>query len=457
MIVCSFQAERYFINKDKIDLDIRKLKYLDSTFISVYPVYYEDEMMSLYQADLIRNARHYLNKVERMKQDLYHSSTCMKRTYTPKIKPSNKTSFHLPTWTSFDSKWTYAAQEINPQIKFEGKIKKEMESIAREGLLQFNENKQSQLTYSNITYGMQRYCGMRGVEYMLDIQTVEGPEVRLHMIHSHKHQLEPLRDSTYEALHEYVNFVVPLSNVSSRFTEFMAMYEKVCLKVHKYCKLHLVVYGERDVQLISDKIEVYKVKYPSSVMKVVAGLGKFSRGKALHQGISTLDSNDLIFTSDVDMTIKKSFVNRCRQNAIQGRRVYYPEVFKYHNMNFVYWYQKTPQVHYQIDRSHGHWCWYGFGMFCMYKSDYVTLGGYDLSIEGWGGEDIELANSTLRNNYDILRAPDPALSHRYHSRTCSKDLSEVKHKWCISSRDEEIADSRQLADYVHYLESKCKV
>lgn len=91
----------------------------------------------------------------------------------------------------------------------------------------------------------------------------------------------------------------------------------------------------------------------------------------------------------------------------------------------------------------------------MYKSDYEAIGGYDLSIEGWGGEDIELANSTLRNSYEILRAPDPALSHRYHPRTCSEDLSELKHKWCISSRDEEIADSRQLADYVHYLEKTC--
>ena len=437
-----------------MDLNIEKLKYPDSQFTTIYPVHSVDEMISIYQADLLREVRYHLSRVEKKKKELYKSSICKRRTYTPKSQPVVNQTANVTEWSSFGSLWTYVRQN-KPRDWFDGELKMEMEKVAKEGLTQYNDNMKSSLKYSNLTYGMYRYLGVKGKEYILDFNTREETALRLHILRPHEPQVIPLKDSTYEALHEYVNFVVPLSNVSSRFVDFMLMYEKVCLKVHKYCKLHLVVYGKNEVQFINEGIVEYKSKYPSAVIKIIPAQGKFSRGKALNLGISTLKSTDLIFTCDVDITIKRSFINRCRQNALQGRRIYYPEVFKYYNMDYVYWYEQKPKPVYEIDHYHGHWCTYGFGMFCMYKSDYEALGGYDLTIEGWGGEDIKLANSTLWNGYDIMRSPDPALSHRYHPRTCSKDLSDLQYKWCISSRDEEIADPRRLAEYVRYLENVC--
>ena len=40
---------------------------------------------------------------------------------------------------------------------------------------------------------------------------------------------------------------------------------------------------------------------------------------------------------------------------------------------------------------------FGYGMTCQYREDYLTVGGFDLKIEGWGSEDRLLYHSYLAN------------------------------------------------------------
>lgn len=306
-----------------------------------------------------------------------------------------------------------------------------------------------------------RYSGIMGREYILDFEfrhsSEEPLEKRVTVLLPHLENMFQIESTDY-LTHEQervVNFIIPLSGVNSRLNDFLNMYEELCLKPQEHCSLWLVMYGEKDAELIGKKLDALRRKYSGALMEIIVGTGKFSRGRALELGISRLQPTSLIFFCDVDMMIEKSFLRRCRRNPVRGQRVYYPEFFKYYNMDYVYKFNKKPWGR-GISRQHGHWAAYSYGMLCLYKSDYNIVGGFDMKIEGWGGEDVDLAKRVLKAKLDILRAPDPALSHRYHDKVCSTDLAPKQFADCISSRNEDLADRTKLAEYVFYLEENCQ-
>ncbi len=373
--------------------------------------------------------------------------------------PLNNNSSENKVWSVINPNVTYQSGSLEPQWWFDADVRMELESLMKQGVQLRGTTDSYYPQSAKLTYGLFRYSGLEGREVILDVETknkTHKKNERIHMVRPHDLKPVLLEDAGPEAMNKTIDFVVPLSNVKSRFTEFMKIYESFCLRDDEKCRLNLVVYGSSDIEAIRSDLTVYKKKYPSAQFVVIPGTGKFSRGRALHQGISSLQKSDLAFACDVDISIEKDFLDRCRRNAIQGRRVYYPQVFKYYNMDYVYKFKKRPMYGYEISRYHGHWCTYGYGMLCMYKSDYDYVGGYDSKIEGWGGEDIVLTDRVIQKGLEIMRAPDPSLLHRFHPKICSTSLSKQQYSQCLSSRNEDIADSRRLVDYKNYLETKCQ-
>lgn len=312
-----------------------------------------------------------------------------------------------------------------------------------------------------------RYLGIAGREYILDVELVEGGErreggegrtveKRVSILLPHLENLFQIDVRDFPSVERAVQFVIPLSRVNQRLYDFLTMYEELCLNTMEQCRLNLVVYGTEDRKLIGQRLATLRAKYPSASLQLIAGHGKFSRGRALEVGIATISPNDLIFICDVDMEIKAEFLRRCRRNTIRGESVYYPQFFKYYKMEYVYRFTKMPWGR-GISRQHGHWATYSYGMLCIYKSDYDSAGGFDSNIEGWGGEDVEFAQRVLRSQFEIMRAPDPALSHRYHDKVCNTNLTPTQFAQCISSRNEDLASRTRLAEYVFYLEERCKI
>lgn len=310
-----------------------------------------------------------------------------------------------------------------------------------------------------IHYVLLRYRGLVGREYLMDLtlrnHTGGLVEKRVSVLLPHLENMFQIESTNHPLVDKNVEFVVPTSGINKRLFEFLDMYEDVCLKTDERCNLNLVVYGEPDLKIISDSLRSLRLKYPTASLRLVTGKGRFSRGRALDLGISTLSRNDLVFMCDVDMEITGDFLQRCQHNTIKNKQVYYPEFFKYYNMDYVYRFTKRPR-RLSISRQNGHWAKYSYGMVCMYQGDYVRTGGFDTKIEGWGGEDNDLAMKVLKKGLNILRAPDPALSHRYHDKVCSTNLTPRQFASCIDSRNEDLADRTRLAEYVFYLEEKYK-
>lgn len=425
-------------------------------FVSIFPVRSARDMQVLHIVDLMRELKHNRKEVQSNSDDLYNSSLCQLETLEVNLSPPQQPT-EMKGWGVANPNSTYLSNHLEPRYWYDGDIRMELEMVAKRGLAEMNKNNFTAHIFRRVMYSYYRGRGTDGREIIIDVETQAKIIVRLHIMRPFLFKPILLEDSGIEAINKTIDFVVPLSNVRGRFSEFMKTYEDVCLKFGENCRLNLVIYGIEDMALIRSSLSVYKSKYPNAQFNLILGEGKFSRGRALRTGIATLPKSSLAFTCDVDMTIDRSFLNHCRRNAIEGRRVYYPEVFKYYDMAYVYRFEPKPLFGYDISRKHGHWCTYGYGMLCIYKSDYDIIGGYDATIEGWGGEDIQLIDDIIERGLEVMRAPDPALSHRYHPKICSKKLSAAQYSQCVTSRNEDIADRRRLADYIFYLENKCKI
>ena len=370
----------------------------------------------------------------------------------PPFTPTNK--YELVPWETIHSKEIYISGGLAPVQDIRGDRKHELDYVTKKAIDHINEHEVVPFKLHRIDSGYIRYSSTRGREYILDLSLYGQQDVvkrRINLVRPHMPQVVVLPDSGLDRKGIRINFVVPLSQVGKRFSEFMKAYESICLMNGENVRLVLATYGKDDVISVRKSVQEYQEKYPGAEFRVVHGEGQFSRGRALNLGLSVLNRNELAFLCDVDMTFDLPFLNRCRLNTIQGRRVYYPEFFKYYNMDYVYRFKRKPLT-YTIKREHGHWATYSYGMLCIYKSDYTAVGGFDTSIVGWGGEDVELFLKILRHKLEVLKAPDYGLTHRYHDKVCSTTLQPLQFSNCIKSRNEGLADRMQLAEYILYLE-----
>ena len=384
----------------------------------------------------------------------------LNRSVLPREFVIGKTIRDLIRWETVDIKnnKTYVSRNIQPFKMFSdgdelgGIVDKVLEYLGKNGSA-------SHAVILQEAY--LRRSGHIGQEIILDFAIWEKEEksvLRSHVSFPHTSGLMYVgAENTGTMDVKTVEFVVPLSNVNNRLLKFIRMYIDLCLVPKDLCSLNLVIYGSKDIELVKKLFDRLLQVFPEAHLNLVEGVGKFSRGRALDLGVKKLSGDSLLFFCDVDMAISTEFLQRCRRNAIENKQVYYPEFFKYYDMNYVYKFKAKPEGNINIERQHGHWATYSFGMVCLHKSDYVAAGGFDITIEGWGGEDTAFAQSLMNHDLQLFRAPDPSLSHEFHDKVCSVRLQPRQFADCISSRRESIADKNELARYLMYLEEKCAV
>jgi hypothetical protein len=64
----------------------------------------------------------------------------------------------------------------------------------------------------------------------------------------------------------------------------------------------------------------------------------------------------------------------------------------------------------------GYWENAGYGLFSMYKSDWIAVGGWN-TVKfkyKWGGEDVDLYQRTRAHRYGVHRCRPPGLFHYFH-------------------------------------------
>ena len=373
-------------------------------------------------------------------------------TATNKFHPHNR--FQVQAWNYFDAINIYEDESIMPRrsLKTYKYHSMELQKALQEAVKAASRQHHAKLRFKKIINGYVRHNPLQGNEYIIDAKFVEArnprkrfhKRIRLLRPLSSSYIVQPSKSNSSETIH----FIVPVTKVTGRFTDFLKMYEKLVLIPRERVHLVLSVYGDDDIRQVSQNTSIYFKKYPEAAdITIVQGYGEFSRAKALDLGMSKLADNNLVFFCDVDMNIDRQFLTKCRRNTVQGHSVYYPEVFKLYNRKYVYRNSWHPRK-YGISREQGHWGYYAYGMLCIYKSDYIAVGGLDVAMVGWGGEDVDLYERVLRSGLDVLRAPDASLIHRWHSKSCKMQSSSKMLEHCLMSQSEVLADRRELARYI---------
>ena len=185
--------------------------------------------------------------------------------------------------------------------------------------------------------------------------------------------------------------------------------------------------------------------------------GPFSRANALQTAVRQLSSDSLLFFVDVDMVLlSPRVVDRVRLNTRQNSTAYFPIVFSEYSPEFtdaqtghVFHSKKIKgQTFAQADlRPHiGYWRQHGFGIASIFRSDLDLVGGLNLTIQGWGKEDVDLyAACVRRTRFEVIRAPDPDLLHVHHDIHCKHNLEMSQFEMCLGSKFSSLGELYRLA------------
>ena len=193
------------------------------------------------------------------------------------------------------------------------------------------------------------------------------------------------------------------------FKQFMETFSKVCILGDQRVHLTIVYFGEEGLNMAQKIVKNVSETYNFTHVTFLTKDTEFSRGVGLLSGAEAWDKgNVLMFFCDVDIYFDGRFLDRCRMNAEPGRKVYYPIVFSLYNPDIVYHGRNIPDWHDQlvIGKNSGYWRDFGFGMTCLYRSDFLYMKGFDTNIKGWGAEDVKLYRKFVSSNLEVVRAPD---------------------------------------------------
>lgn len=345
------------------------------------------------------------------------------------------------------------------------------------------------LVFQDILYGYRRIDPLHGAEYVLDIllmykkfkgRRVSIPVRRHAYLQQNFAQIQMVEDRDYWKLvggggddgvskdQIKIHFVLPLSGRPTIFRRFLTNFERLCLTpsvdgvAGERAKLTVVVFPTSNVvddNEILSLLNDYRSKFGSDLVDFVRMNVSFSRGLGLNVGVGLHASDSLLFFTDVDVVFNENLLRRIRWNTVRGRRIYFPIVYSEYDPRFhsnpstsdaesVETERFSVENHFIYDTRRGYFRHFGFGLVSLYKSDYDSIGGFDLTLKGWGMEDVDLFDKFVKfTNLTLFRSPEPDLVHVYHPMECSfKNLNKTQFDMCVGSKGASLASVYSLAE-----------
>ncbi|KAK0057903.1 chondroitin sulfate synthase 1 [Biomphalaria pfeifferi] len=423
-------------------------------------------------------------------------------------QPPNLRKFH-PLSGKEVIPWDFVARSIysqfnnNPRRGIDESVKGALDELVNQVIMKVNKNAHLRgrtIDFKEIQYGYFRLDPMNGPDYVLDLlltyRKYRGRKMSMNVRrHAYLQQaflpVEMREEPGYVEQNssgvgakvkswlkilagnsepsqivnkrtEFIDIIMPLMGRFKIFQRFMNNFEKVVLLPKENARLVLVLYKSKDEpeahRFTLDLVQYYQDKYGKDYIEVVQTDNEFSRGPGLQLGAGRCSEDALVFFIDVDIIFSASSLERVRLNTKRGTQVYFPIVFSQYDPEPVCF---TGSPHCDCANSEcvlkaedisdaaGYWRQFGFGIAAMYLSDYYNAGGFDLSIRGWGKEDVDLYTKFIENFYYIFRAVDPGMTHIFHTIKCSQTLESAQMVMCVNSKAQSYASTSLLANQIY--------
>ncbi|XP_034047546.1 chondroitin sulfate N-acetylgalactosaminyltransferase 1 [Thalassophryne amazonica] len=303
-------------------------------------------------------------------------------------------------------------------------------------------------TPSDFIEGITRTEKDKGTLYELTFRGESSSEFQFVVLFRPFGPLMKVKNERVDTANVPINIVVPLSRRIDKFKQFMHNFREVCVRQDGRVHLTVVYFGKEQISEVRSTLENHSREVSFKNYTLLQLDEEFSRGRGLDVGARAWKGgNVLLFFCDVDIYFTADFLNTCRLNTQPGRKVFYPVLFSQYNPSLIYGSpEHIPPVPQQlvIKKDTGFWRDFGFGMTCQYRSDFLNIGGFDIDIKGWGGEDVHLYRKYLHSNLLVVRAPSRGLFHLWHEKHCADELPPDQYRMCMQSKAMNEASHGQL-------------
>ncbi|XP_064798213.1 chondroitin sulfate N-acetylgalactosaminyltransferase 1-like [Oncorhynchus masou masou] len=301
---------------------------------------------------------------------------------------------------------------------------------------------------SDFIEGIARTEKDKGTLYELTFKGDQSREFRKLVLFRPFGPLMKVKNERVDTANVPINIIVPLSQRADKFRHFMHNFREVCVRQDGRVHLTVVYFGKDQMNEVRSTLENTSREINFKNFSLLQLNEEFSRGRGLDVGARAWKGgNVLLFFCDVDIYFTADFLNTCRLNAQPGKKVFYPVLFSQYNPTLIYGnHDHIPPVEQQlvIKKDTGLWRDFGFGMTCQYRSDFINIGGFDVDIKGWGGEDVHLYRKYLHSNLLVVRSPSRGLFHLWHEKRCADELPPDQYRMCMQSKAMNEASHGQL-------------
>ena len=361
---------------------------------------------------------------------------------------NNPTSrYEMAIWEYFNSSRQFLAYEHMPVVGLPSSLKTGV-NLALEVLLDIMNEREGSSHPFIPPYHL--YDGFTSLDYS------SGVQYSLHMSVNRKGITAPqdyvaeiflpfhgagmaVYEKSEKRFASMVHIIVSIGKTTD-MTEFLRMYETVCIKQQLPTHLHVVQFGTNSQA--NELILNLKSRHPKIGITTKHTTSKFSHFTGYQHVSEHLHDNDLMLFFDYNFVFTSDFIDHCRMNTIQHKQTYFPTLFSFYKPELVLKNQQRPPQT-LISADSGFFLRYNYQVVSIYKSDYVRISQTSVSTKEHSNEDMKFLDKVLASDVYVMRALEPYLRRTYRSRTC-QGLTGNTRLACLNSRADTVGSKKIL-------------